>query len=219
MISDQSPLFFLCTYSSPPSLYISARRGSRAEYMTPAFPSVTFANHYSLVTGLYPESHGIIGNSFYDPILNASFYYKRPEDSWPSKWWGGEPIWTTSVKQGVPSAIHMWPGSSSLIAGARPTYYDPFDQSWTLKQKVGGRAKVSVLWTPSEGLFRSTCAHTIPPPSPLDGPSAGMARYGEKGKTTSHCRIHPRCGYGRPCLRARFHPSGQEPGKCQWDDD
>lgn len=56
--------------------------------------TVTFPNHYSLVTGLYPESHGIIGNEFYDPVLNDNFTYKDPKYSWDSKWWGGEPVQT-----------------------------------------------------------------------------------------------------------------------------
>ncbi|KAJ1653741.1 hypothetical protein IWQ61_006196 [Dispira simplex] len=38
--------------------------GVRTAYMTPSFPSVTFSNHYSVVTGLHPESHGIINNQF-----------------------------------------------------------------------------------------------------------------------------------------------------------
>jgi predicted AlkP superfamily pyrophosphatase or phosphodiesterase len=114
-----------------------AYNGVRAQYLRPSFPSVTFANHYTLVTGLYPESHGIVGNTFYDPDLDESFNYKKPGASWDAKWWGGEPIWTTAVKQGVRSAIHMWPGSSSDIAGARPTYYDTYDGSWSLSQKVG----------------------------------------------------------------------------------
>lgn len=53
---------------------------------------ITFPNHWSLVTGLYPEAHGVVGNYFYDDNLNDSFYYKSPDKSWDSKWWGGEPV-------------------------------------------------------------------------------------------------------------------------------
>jgi predicted AlkP superfamily pyrophosphatase or phosphodiesterase len=53
---------------------------------------ITFPNHWSLVTGLYPESHGVVGNYFWDSQLNDSFYYKSPSHSWDEKWWGGEPV-------------------------------------------------------------------------------------------------------------------------------
>lgn len=66
--------------------------------MTPVFPSLTFPNHYSIVTGLYPESHGIVSNSFYDPELDASFSLSSPQQTNPT-WWLGEPLWYTAKKQ------------------------------------------------------------------------------------------------------------------------
>ena len=66
--------------------------------MTPVFPSLTFPNHYSIVTGLYPESHGIVGNSFYDPDLNASFSLSSPQQT-NSMWWIGDPLWHTAKDQ------------------------------------------------------------------------------------------------------------------------
>lgn len=72
---------------------LSAKNG-----MTPVFPSLTFPNHYSIVTGLYPESHGIVANSFYDPDLNASFSLSSPQQTNPV-WWIGEPLWYTAKKQ------------------------------------------------------------------------------------------------------------------------
>ncbi|RKP04785.1 alkaline-phosphatase-like protein, partial [Thamnocephalis sphaerospora] len=119
-----------------PALTRMAREGVRAEYMEPSFPSITFPNHYTLVTGLRPESHGIISNTFYDPVLNDTFWYTRPEQSWDSKWWGGEPIWVTAVKQKQRSAVHMWPGSSSEIAGYRPTYVEPFNKKVKPNEKA-----------------------------------------------------------------------------------
>ena len=63
-----------------------------AEYMQPSFPTLTFPNHYSMITGLYPSSHGIVANMFFDPKLNKDFNYKIPEKSWDPKWWGGQPV-------------------------------------------------------------------------------------------------------------------------------
>ncbi|KAG5458481.1 MAG: alkaline-phosphatase-like protein [Olpidium bornovanus] len=98
--------------------------------------STTFPNHYTIVTGLHPESHGIVGNSFWDPVLNDSFYYSDPNRSWDSKWWGGEPIWVTAVLQGLRSAVCMWPGSSAVIRGTRPTFEIPYNPSVTSNEKV-----------------------------------------------------------------------------------
>ncbi|PVU99225.1 hypothetical protein BB559_000890 [Furculomyces boomerangus] len=99
--------------------------GIKVDYMVPSFPSTTFANHYTIVTGLYPESHGIVGNKFYDPSSDDEFDYKS-KSSWKSKWWGGEPIWVTAEMQSRKSAIYMWPGSTSVIKGTVPTYMIPF---------------------------------------------------------------------------------------------
>ncbi|RKP22238.1 alkaline-phosphatase-like protein, partial [Syncephalis pseudoplumigaleata] len=81
--------------------------------------STTFANHYTLVTGLYPEHHGIVSNTFYDPVTNDTFNYKDLENNQRSKWWGGEPIWITAVKAGKRSAVHMLPGASAAIGAGR----------------------------------------------------------------------------------------------------
>ncbi|EON99050.1 putative ectonucleotide pyrophosphatase phosphodiesterase family member 1 protein [Phaeoacremonium minimum UCRPA7] len=67
--------------------------------MLPSFPSVTFPNHYTLATGLYPEAHGVVGNTFWDPNLQAEFYYTDPSRSMDPKWWNGEPFWVTAEKQ------------------------------------------------------------------------------------------------------------------------
>lgn len=119
-----------------PNLQRLRSTGVQAEYMESAFPSTTFANHYSLVTGLFPESHGIVGNTFYDPLLNDTFVYTMPSRSLDSKWWGGEPIWVSAVKQGQKTAVHMWPGSSSKIQGHYPTYYDAYDSRVGLDEKA-----------------------------------------------------------------------------------
>ncbi|CAG8749069.1 15150_t:CDS:2, partial [Racocetra fulgida] len=99
--------------------------------------SVTFPNHYTIATGLYPESHGIVGNEFYDPDLDDDFYYTNPNKSWDSKWWGGEPIWITAVKQGQKSGVSQWVGTSSVIKGHIPTYHYPYIPNVTIDEKVG----------------------------------------------------------------------------------
>jgi predicted AlkP superfamily pyrophosphatase or phosphodiesterase len=98
--------------------------------------SVTFPNHWSLVTGLYPESHGIVGNEFIDRELNDTFFYKDPARSWDSKWWKGEPIWVTSVLQNKRSAVLMWPGSNTKVHNEMSTYHIPYSSNYTTIQKA-----------------------------------------------------------------------------------
>ena len=48
-----------------------AARGVHSERLVPAFPTKTYPNHYSLVTGLYTEHHGIVANSIADAVLGT----------------------------------------------------------------------------------------------------------------------------------------------------
>lgn len=120
-----------------PTLNAFIQEGISPLYMLPSFPSVTFPNHYTMVTGLYPESHGVVGNTFWDPALQEEFYYTDPAKSMQAKWWGGEPLWATAEKQGVRSAVHMWPGSEAHILGIEPSSMDKYNGDESLENKVG----------------------------------------------------------------------------------
>jgi predicted AlkP superfamily pyrophosphatase or phosphodiesterase len=111
---------------SPPNLQRLAASGVRAEALLPCFPTYTFPNHYTIVTGLYPAHHGIVANEMYDPGFNATFVYKEPEAK-EGRWWGGEPIWVTAHKQGQRSGSVFWVGSTAPIEGVQPDYWEPFD--------------------------------------------------------------------------------------------
>ncbi|KAJ3216372.1 hypothetical protein HK099_005899 [Clydaea vesicula] len=113
-------------FNVTPTISSLAANGVRAKFMEPVYPSSTFPNHFSLVTGLYPESHGIIANVFYDTSDNSVFTYTNPLDANNSKWWLGEPIWITAEKNNVRSATCMWPGSEAEIQGFRPSIYEKF---------------------------------------------------------------------------------------------
>ena len=110
-----------------PVLERLAAEGLRAEGLIPAFPSKTFPNHYSIVTGLYPEHHGIIANNMYDPGFDASFSLSDRDAVGDGRWWGGEPIWVTAQRQGLRSATLFWPGSEAEIGGLRPTHWLPYE--------------------------------------------------------------------------------------------
>ncbi|EPE03931.1 ectonucleotide pyrophosphatase phosphodiesterase 1 [Ophiostoma piceae UAMH 11346] len=119
-----------------PRLNAFIKEGVSPLYMRPSFPSVTFPNHYTLATGLYPESHGIVGNTFWDTDLQAEFFYTDPSRSLDPKWWGGEPFWVTAEQAGARTAIHMWPGSEAHILGKEPSYVDKFNGDEKLAKKV-----------------------------------------------------------------------------------
>uniref|UniRef100_A0A915P6W0 Uncharacterized protein n=1 Tax=Meloidogyne floridensis TaxID=298350 RepID=A0A915P6W0_9BILA len=101
--------------------------GSSAQYMLPSFPSKTFPNHFTIVTGLYPESHGIVDNHFYDEYMpNEKNFAKSSRNP---AWYNGEPIWNTVAKNGKKSAVFFWPGSEVAIQGILPTYRFAYDSS------------------------------------------------------------------------------------------
>lgn len=103
-----------------------AASGVRAKQLIPAFPTKTFPNHYTIATGLYPEHHGIVANSMTDPDLGR-FTTTDTVTNRDPRWWGGEPIWLTAIKQGRRAATMFWVGSEGAIQGIRPNYWRAFD--------------------------------------------------------------------------------------------
>ena len=126
-----------------PHLRRLIREGVTARSLIPVFPTNTFPNHYSIVTGLYPSHHGIINNTFFDPTLGSIFRYNQSASARDPRWWGGEPIWITAVKQGRASACSFWPGSETAVGGLRATYWKPYDYDGT---SFGKRLDELVAW-------------------------------------------------------------------------
>jgi alkaline phosphatase D len=112
--------------------------GTRARAMVPVFPSLTFPNHYSLVTGLYPEHHGIVANSFYDPGRGASYALGNQASVTDGSWYRGQPIWVAAETQGMVSACYFWPGSEAAISGVRPTYWKVYSGTTPNEDRVAG---------------------------------------------------------------------------------
>jgi predicted AlkP superfamily pyrophosphatase or phosphodiesterase len=122
---DGMPADMLGTGAAPTVDAIAAE-GVHAAWMTPSQPTATFPNHYTLVTGLRPDRHGIIFNIMTDEALGR-FVSKQQASAIDGRWWGGEPIWATLQKQGGIAATMFWPGSEAMIAGELPRYRRAFD--------------------------------------------------------------------------------------------
>ena len=113
-----------------------AHEGVRAEWMTPSYPALTFPNHYTIVTGLRPDRHGIVHNTMQDPALGR-FSLKLRDAVGDGRWWGGEPLWVTAERAGLPTATLFWPGSEAPVQGVRPRRWHPFDAALPIADRVG----------------------------------------------------------------------------------
>lgn len=121
-----------------PTLNALAKDGVRAESMRPSFPSITFPNHYTLVTGLRPDHHGIVANTMDDKnIAGVRFKMSNKDAVLDRRWWdGAEPVWVTAEKNQVKTGIMFWPGSEAAIHGIRPSAYKAFDETVTPAARV-----------------------------------------------------------------------------------
>ena len=119
-----------------PTLGALAAGGVRAVGMQPSFPTLTFPNHYTLVTGLYPDHHGIVANTMDDPALGRFTPGDRAAVS-DARWWNAAtPVWVSVERAGLHSATMFWPGSEAAIQGVRPGHWRPYDGRVTPRQRV-----------------------------------------------------------------------------------
>ncbi len=118
------------------NLQAFSEKGVSATAMLPSFPSITFPNHWSLITGLYPSHHGLIDNYFHDYKRNESYALSNQNNAEDGSWYGGIPLWGLAEKQGVLSASMQWVGSASDAGGTRPTYYYHYFEKFSPSEKV-----------------------------------------------------------------------------------
>lgn len=118
-----------------PNLSQLAHEGVRARWMTPSYPSLTFPNHYTLVTALRPDHHGIVHNSMRDPTLGG-FWLRTSEAVGDARWWGGEPVWVGVENTGQHAATWSWPGGEAAIKGVRPSQWRHYQKGMRLDTRV-----------------------------------------------------------------------------------
>jgi len=113
-----------------------AQIGVKAHHLQPCFPTVTFPNHYSMATGLYPENHGIVQNKFYDDRLKLTYKIGDSKTVMDGRFYGGEPIWVTAEKQGVKTASFYWVGSEAAVKGIQPSYWKVYENKIPYGQRI-----------------------------------------------------------------------------------
>ena len=119
-----------------PTLVMLARSGVQAASMQPSVRSLTFPNHYTIVTGLRPDHHGVVHNDMFDPRL-GKFAQNNRQAVDDGRWWAqGTPLWETADRHGLRTATMFWPGSEASIHGYRPDYWLPFNFRMTADQRV-----------------------------------------------------------------------------------
>lgn len=120
----------------PPNLTHFIVEGVKAESLIPCFPSKTFPNHYSIATGMYPDHHGLVDNSFFHPEKKAEYRIRDREKVQDGSWYGGTPLWVLAEQSGMRSASYFFVGSEADVKGVRPTYYHDYDGSIQNEERV-----------------------------------------------------------------------------------
>lgn len=124
-----------------PALDAIAVDGVRARWMNPSYPTLTFPNHYTLVTGLRPDRHGMVHNRMRDAALGQ--FVSKDASAADGRWWaGGEPLWATMEREGQRTAVLFWPGSAAEIHGEHPSQWRPFDRT----VRVDARVRQALAW-------------------------------------------------------------------------
>jgi len=111
--------------------------GVHAERVIPVFPTLTFPNHYSIATGLYPARHRLIGNTFPNADLSDWYSLSRREAVQNGEWYAGEPVWVAAEKAGMVTAAYYFVGTEADIQGIPMTYWHQFNASVPGLERVG----------------------------------------------------------------------------------
>lgn len=118
------------------NLLALSKSGVQAESMIPSYPSVTFPNHYSIATGLYPAHHGLVNNTFYDKKKDAKYSMGAKDKVRDGSWYGGTPLWVLAEQQQMLAANMFWVGSEAAIKDTRATYYYDFNEKISVTQRI-----------------------------------------------------------------------------------
>ena len=113
-----------------------SKKGVRTNFMTPSFPSLTFPNHYSIVTGMYPSHHGLVDNTYYDKARGTEYRMGNQKAVQDGSWYGGTPLWVLAEQQKMLSASFYWVASEADIQNTRPTYYYVYNEKINIANRI-----------------------------------------------------------------------------------
>lgn len=122
--------------AATPGLDRIAESGVKADALIPVFPTLTFPNHYSIATGLYPVNHGLRGNTFASADRQRWYSLRDRTAVQDGSWYRGDPIWALAERHGMVSAAFFFVGTEAPIGGVRPTYWNTFDASVPDERRV-----------------------------------------------------------------------------------
>ncbi len=120
-----------------PAIDRLAAGGTGAKALVPVFPTLTFPNHFSIATGLYPAEHGIVGNRFPDENRQGWYALYDRNAVQDGRWYAGEPIWVRAEKHGMVAAAYYFVGTEAAVGGIRPSYYFLYDKNTPGLERVG----------------------------------------------------------------------------------
>lgn len=121
-----------------PNLEKVRNEGISAISFRPSFPSKTFPNHQSIITGMYPAHHGIYANYFFNPFTNETYRLGDSIAVTDAKWYLGEAFWETAERQGITTASYFWPGSEVKLNYRRPTYFAKYNHELSYEKRIEG---------------------------------------------------------------------------------
>jgi predicted AlkP superfamily pyrophosphatase or phosphodiesterase len=124
------------------------KEGVNAASMVPSYPSVTFPNHYAMVTGLYPSHSGLVNNTFFDLDRKDFYSMGNKEKVADGTWYGGTPLWVLAEQQNMLSASFYWVASEAAIKDTRPSYYYVYNEKIDIHNRIA--AVVQWLKLPPE---------------------------------------------------------------------
>jgi predicted AlkP superfamily pyrophosphatase or phosphodiesterase len=130
------------------NLIALSNQGVRAEGMIPSYPSLTFPNHYTIVTGLYPSHHGLVNNYFYDANRHEGYSMHDSKTVTDGSWYGGTPLWVLAEQEQMLTASYYWVASEADVKKTRPTYYYKFNDTVSMDHRI--REVVKWLELPKE---------------------------------------------------------------------
>lgn len=121
---------------SPQNLLSLSNKGVRASAMIPSFPTLTFPNHYSIATGMYPSRHGLVSNNFWDRNRSVKYSPSDKEKVRDGYYYGGLPLWVLAEKHQMLAATYYWVGSEAYIDGVKPTYSFNYEEGIPLQNRI-----------------------------------------------------------------------------------